>query len=68
MYEPSKPAKEAEVRKSLSQMSLEEKKTKRSSFKNLSKKKAVSGVVVDEGTSLQKSNERVDTKNEGIIC
>ena len=66
MYEPSKPAKEAEVRKSLSQMSLEEKKTKRSSFKNLSKKKAVS-VVVDEGTSLQKSNERVDTKNEGII-
>ena len=67
MYEPSKPAMEAEVRKSLSQMSLEEKKTKRSSFKNLSKKKAVS-VVVDEGTSLQKSNERVDTKNEGIIC
>lgn len=67
MYEPSKPAKEAEVRKSLSQMSLEEKKTKRSSFKNRSKKKAVS-VVVDEGTSLQKSNERVDTKNEGIIC
>ena len=67
MYEPSKPAKESEVRKSLSQMSLEEKKTKRSSFKNLSKKKAVS-VVVDEGTSLQKSNERVDTKNEGIIC
>ena len=67
MYEPSKPAKEAEVRKSLSQMSLEEKKTKRSSFKNLSKKKTVS-VVVDEGTSLQKSNERVDTKNEGIIC
>lgn len=67
MYEPSKPAKEAEVRKSLSQMLLEEKKTKRSSFKNLSKKKAVS-VVVDEGTSLQKSNERVDTKNEGIIC
>ena len=67
MYEPSKPAKEAEVRKSLSQMSLEEKKTKRSSFKNLSKKKAVS-VVVGEGTSLQKSNERVDTKNEGIIC
>lgn len=63
LYEPSKPAKEAEVRKSLSQMSLEEKKTKRSSFKNLSKKKAVS-VVVDEGTSLQKSNERVDTKNE----
>lgn len=67
MYEPSKPAKEAEVRKSLSQMSLEGKKTKRSSFKNPSKKKAVS-VVVDEGTSLQKSNERVDTKNEGIIC
>ena len=67
MYEPSKPAKEAEVRKSLSQMSLEEKKTKRSSFKNPSKKKVVS-VVVDEGTSLQKSNERVDTKNEGIIC
>ena len=55
------------MRKSLSQMSLEEKKTKRSSFKNLSKKKTVS-VVVDEGTSLQKSNERVDTKNEGIIC
>ena len=48
-------------------MSLEEKKTKRSSFKNPSKKKAVS-VVVDEGTSLQESNECVDTKNEGIIC
>ena len=67
MYEPSKPAKEAEVRKSLSPMPLEEKKTKRSSLKNPSKTKALS-VVVDEGASLHKYNERVDTKNEGIIC
>ena len=68
MYEP-KLVKEQEVRKSWSQISLEERKTKKLSQKNSAKKKALS-VAATEATSWQQTKEetpRVLKKHEGCF-
>ena len=68
MYEP-KLVKEQEVRKSWSQISLEERKTKKLSQKNSAKKKALS-VAATEATSWQQTKEetpRVLKKREGCF-
>ena len=64
MYE-SKPLKEQELRKSLSQMSLEERKMKKISQKNSTRNKAVSAAA-NGGTTRQQTNERSVKKTEGI--
>ena len=61
--------KEQEVRKSWSQISLEERKTKKLSQKNFAKKKALS-VAATEATSWQQTKEetpRVLKKHEGCF-
>lgn len=66
MYEP-KLVKEQEVRKSWSQISLEERKTKKLIQKNSAKKNALS-VAASEATSWQQTKEetpRVLKKREG---
>ena len=63
LYE-TKPLKEQELRKSLSQVSLEERKIKKASHKNSNRKKVVSAAPT-EGTSWQ-LDERPVKKTEGI--
>lgn len=61
--------KEQELRKSLSQVSLEERKTKKLSQKNSGKKKVVSAAAT-EGTSWKQTEEvapRTLKKREGIF-
>lgn len=60
LYEPTKPP---ELRKSLSQMSLEERKIKNVSHKNSARKKVVSAVA-NGGTSLQQNDEHTLKKRE----
>jgi len=62
LYE-SKPLKEQELRKSLSQMSLEERKMKKISQKNSKRNKVVSAAAT-EGTTRQQTNERSVKKTE----
>ncbi|XP_078346337.1 uncharacterized protein LOC144631703 isoform X2 [Oculina patagonica] len=59
LYEP-KPVKEQELRKSFSQMSLEERKTKKASQKNSTRKKVMSAVST-EGISWQRTED--ETRN-----
>ena len=65
MYE-SKPVKEQEIRKSLSQISLDERKTKRASRKNFTWKQDVSGTT-KEGRSLKTTHDYKVDKVEGIF-
>ena len=60
--------KEQELKKSFSQMSLEERKTKKVSQKNSTRKKTVSAATATERTSLQETEEitRPSNKRESM--
>ena len=60
MYEP-KPVKEQELKKSFSQMSLDERKTKKASQKNSSRKKVMSAAAASEVTSWQQAEKPTPT-------
>lgn len=65
MYE-SKPLKEQGIRKSLSQISLDERKAKKASRKNFTWKRDVSGTTA-EGKSLKTTQDSKVNKVEGIF-
>lgn len=65
MYE-SKPVKEQEIRKSLSQISLDGRKAKRASRKNFTWKQDVSGTTTEEKSLKTTHDYKVD-KVEGIF-